>query len=105
MEGMRKQIIEVLCFSGLGVVMITIMSFYPPESWIAPESAKNNLNPFKNNVSTTSDGKKLYTNLCVVCHGNKGKGDGIAGMTLKPRSSNLTLPIVQKSDSINVFVG
>jgi mono/diheme cytochrome c family protein len=64
--------------------------------WEAPASANNLKNPLKGNDKATQAGKKLYTQLCSICHGNKGKGDGVAGMALKPRPANLAKDIVQK---------
>jgi mono/diheme cytochrome c family protein len=103
MLGMGNRIFKIFCFSGLCVVMIILMSSNPPENWIAPESAKAIVNPLRSNETATSEGKKIYTNLCVVCHGNKGKGDGIAGMTLKPRPSNLAQPLVQNQTDGEIF--
>lgn len=35
-------------------------------------------------------GKKAYQTYCIACHGEKGKGDGPAGMALKPKPRNFT---------------
>lgn len=61
----------------------------------APASADKVQNPYKGNGTATSEGKKLFTQLCVICHGNKGKGDGLAGMNLNPRPANFTSSKVQ----------
>jgi len=28
--------------------------------------------------------------MCTICHGDKGKGDGVAGAALNPRPGNFT---------------
>ncbi len=33
-------------------------------------------NPFEANAANLADGKKLYTNFCMHCHGETGNGDG-----------------------------
>ena len=33
-------------------------------------------------------GKDLFQNTCASCHGNDGKGDGVAGATLNPKPRN-----------------
>ena len=63
--------------------------------WVAPAAAKNYKNPFSGDAKATMAGKKLYKQYCVICHGARGKGDGVAGMTLQPRPSNFTKPEVQ----------
>lgn len=48
---------------------------------------------FKLYVSTPEQiekGKGLFTMNCVSCHGNEGKGDGVAGLSLNPKPRNFT---------------
>jgi mono/diheme cytochrome c family protein len=37
-------------------------------------------------------GKLIYTSRCSFCHGASGKGDGAAGVMLKPPATNFTTP-------------
>lgn len=64
-------------------------------NWTAPKSADNYKNPYKGNEKATLAGKKLYATMCAICHGNKGKGDGMAGMALKPRPADFTKDNIQ----------
>jgi len=73
------------------------------KTWVAPESADTLKNPFKGDKKATEAGKKIYAQLCAVCHGNSGKGDGIAGMSLKPRPADLTSETVQKQSDGAIF--
>ncbi len=41
--------------------------------------------------ATELTGKKYYEKYCVVCHGEKGLGDGFNAFNLNPRPANLTL--------------
>ena len=67
----------------------------PTGEWVAPKSANNIKNPLAGNTNAAKEGKKLYNQMCAICHGNKGKGDGMAGMGLNPRPTNFTLKKIQ----------
>ncbi len=71
--------------------------------WLAPASSSSLINPFKNDANATAEGKKTYVHLCVVCHGDKGKGDGMAGLALTPRPANLTISKVQSQSDGAIF--
>ena len=69
--------------------------------WNAPPKADLLINPLKGNVAATEAGKKTFNQLCAMCHGEKGKGDGLAGLALKPRPANYTLAKTQQqSDGV-----
>jgi mono/diheme cytochrome c family protein len=97
----RMRIVVIIGVFSISAVLLMSFSFSDP--WKAPAAAKNISNPLTNNSDATAEGKKLYTNMCVVCHGNKGRGDGIAGMTLKPKPSNLTQSLVQDQTDGEIF--
>ncbi len=58
--------------------------------WIAPKSAIAIVNPLKNDQKSIKKGKALYLQLCAICHGDKGKGNGLASVALKPKPTNFT---------------
>lgn len=41
-------------------------------------------------AADAAKGKSIYEGRCAFCHGMGGKGDGIAGASLKPPPSNFT---------------
>lgn len=76
----------LICFSGESQV----------KKFPSPASADAIKNPLKGNVAATTEGKQVYIKFCVTCHGNKGKGDGIAAPGLPKRPADHTSDFVQK---------
>ena len=74
------------------LIVIIMVSFttnmQAQKSWTAPKSADAIVNPLKNNQKSIKEGEKLYAQLCSVCHGDKGKGDGLASAALSPKPAN-----------------
>lgn len=93
-----KKMVLGLAFSGLLFVLFMSFSLAPEKSyeavqqqkWVAPASADKIQNPLKGDAKAAASGKKTYKMLCFVCHGPKGKGDGMAGAGLTPKPTNFT---------------
>ena len=73
------------------------------KKWIAPASADKIINPLKADPKAAASGKKLYVAMCFVCHGPKGKGDGIGGAGLKPKPTDLSSVGVQSQSDGAIF--
>lgn len=71
--------------------------------WVAPASADNIVNPLKNDPNAAASGKNLYKVLCLVCHGVKGKGDGMGGTGLNPKPADLSSEAVQSQTDGAIF--
>lgn len=71
-------------------------TFSQPRKFPSPPAADTITNPLKGNTTATLEGKKIYTQLCVTCHGNKGKGDGIGAPGLPKPPADHTSDFVQK---------
>ena len=63
--------------------------------------------PPKKTPELLTQGKKLYEQNCVTCHGPKGDGKGPAGALLKPPTRDFNRPLSQwtysKGDPKKVF--
>lgn len=88
---------------GSAIVITMLTAFQQDGKWIAPTSANKIINPLKGNSTATAEGKKLYTTYCVICHGNKGKGDGVAGAALNPKPTDFTKQTVQDQTDGAIF--
>src|ERR1022692_671983 len=71
--------------------------------WVAPALADTIKNPLAGDAQSVADGKKLYGQYCAVCHGDKGKGDGIAAAGLNPKPANHTAEKVQSQTDGAIF--
>jgi mono/diheme cytochrome c family protein len=71
--------------------------------WTAPAEANKLINPYNGNPSAVSEGRKAYVQLCIVCHGEKGKGDGIAALSLDPKPGNFTSSKVQSQSDGAIY--
>jgi mono/diheme cytochrome c family protein len=89
----------------LGLIYFLLVGFngLAQEKWVAPTSADKIANPMKNDANAAESGKGIYKVLCVVCHGAKGKGDGVAGAGLTPKPTNLTTTEVQSQTDGAIF--
>ena len=79
------------------------MIFGQTTQWVAPKEADIMKNPVADNVAATAEGKKLYVLNCIVCHGDKGKGDGIAATGLNPKPADHTSAKVQMQTDGAIF--
>lgn len=73
------------------------------KKWVAPTSADKIQNPLKGDAKTVASGKKVYRMLCFVCHGPKGKGDGMGGAGLTPKPADLTSSTFQSQSDGAIF--
>ena len=71
--------------------------------WVAPKEADALQNPVKDNATATAEGKKLYAQYCVVCHGDKGRGDGIAAAGLTPKPADHSSEKIQKQSDGAIY--
>ena len=72
-------------------------------TWKAPKEADQKVNPLAGDEKATKRGKKIYTQMCVICHGVKGKGDGVAGVSLSPKPADFTSAVVQGESDGAIF--
>lgn len=76
-------------------VFVFTSTYSQAKKFPAPASADTIKNPIKGNVASIISGKKIYTQYCVTCHGDKGKGDGIAAPGLPKPPADHTSGFVQ----------
>ncbi len=91
------------------VLMLSVISIHAfaqekkAGEWKAPKEADQISNPMKGNADAVKAGKKLYRQQCAICHGDTGKGDGVAGMNLNPRPASFLSERVQNESDGAIF--
>ena len=55
-------------------------------------------NPLSPSTDVVNTGRVIYRERCVACHGDRGRGDGAAGVTLEPKPADLVLHVPQHTD-------
>ncbi len=82
---------------------IATICFSQQSTWKAQASSDNLVNPLAGNSASITEGKKIYESMCVICHGDKGKGNGAAGVSLSPRPANFLAIAVRNESDGNIF--
>ena len=106
-----KKIIISLTLSGVLYALLVSFTYVPKTEYVAiqqkkgvaPASADKIVNPLKGDANAAASGKKLYKAMCFVCHGPKGKGDGMGGAGLTPKPTDLTSEAVQSQTDGAIF--
>jgi len=62
----------------------------PPAPWVAPDDAKKVKNPIPPTQETLAAAQDLFTDNCLLCHGEKGAGDGPGAKAIKVKPANFT---------------
>lgn len=68
-----------------------------------PDIYKGSQSNLQMTKDVIEDGGKLYTKLCISCHGRRGLGDGVAGKSLSP-SPALLAYLIQNPASIDEYL-
>jgi mono/diheme cytochrome c family protein len=77
---------------GMGIITIGRVTAQEaaPAPWVAPDDAKKVKNPVPPTQETLADAEDIFTANCVLCHGEKGMGDGPGAKTIKVKPANFT---------------
>jgi mono/diheme cytochrome c family protein len=80
------------------VPMVTAqnLKYQQDPTWRVPVEAAGKKNPLAEQPELAAGGKKLFTRICVECHGRSGEG-------VKRSAADLQLPVVQAQSDGALF--
>ena len=87
-EDTMKALAKIIVICVGSVLLFSTAIAQQATQWVVPKEADALKNPLKDNATSAAEGKKLYTVYCAVCHGDRGKGDGPAGIAITPRPAD-----------------
>ena len=56
------------------------------------------------NADQVEQGKHLFSEKCIICHGAQGNGEGPAGLAFSPHPTNFTAPGFWERKDIDQFI-
>ncbi len=71
--------------------------------WYAPKWADSLVGPDLRDLKLIREGKQLYHLNCIVCHGDKGRGDGESGFGLATPPGDLNDPFTINESDGSIF--
>ena len=88
----------------IAILFIGTNKIVAQKNWAVPEYTKGLKNPFAGNIAATAEGKNIYKQMCVLCHGVTGNGNGEAGLSMEIKPANfLALKEIQKETDGEIF--
>jgi len=73
------------------------------QTWQAPAEARALRNPVRVSPRSAAEGRKLYRNYCLACHGEQGRGDGPWVSRLPDSPGNLADPVIKEMTDGELF--
>lgn len=75
------------------------------QDWVAPAAERERTNPVASSPETLQRGGELYKRYCLLCHGEKGKGDGPVSRMHAQRTSEPPRDLTQKANQARLTDG
>jgi mono/diheme cytochrome c family protein len=88
----KSSVLSIIMLSCLAMMVFTQGWAQKVRPWTAPESTNQLKNPVADDPQAPLEGKKLFESMCMICHGEGGKGNGQASVALDPRPANFLAP-------------
>ena len=74
-----------------------------PKDYGVPADDANVVNPIPADETSLQRGEELYKKSCIDCHGEEGRGDGLAAANLDPQPSDFRVEHVKELSDGELF--
>ena len=93
----RRQGTSAATLAGLAAVALGLGYTVAPNipTPPVPLTARFATNPVADSPTEVAGGRATYQAKCAICHGQRGRGDGPAALTMNPRPVDLTVHVPQ----------
>ena len=98
MRNLLKLIYVYTVFVLVGAGIMVWPKFVIAHGWQAPSDAAQRTNPIRNSESSIRQGRQIYANHGIGCHGAGGKGNGPIANNLNPQPANLVKRLKNHSE-------
>ncbi|RLD26731.1 MAG: cytochrome c [Bacteroidetes bacterium] len=85
------------------IILLSYSASSQTSDWIAQLESTNLINPLKGDTKALVKGKKIYYQICAICHGRTGIGDGPSSKNFNPKPVDHTSDKVQKQSDSELF--
>tara|TARA_R110002126_G_scaffold169359_10_gene318328 strand:+ start:67 stop:510 length:444 start_codon:yes stop_codon:yes gene_type:complete len=97
---------KLKCFKVVFILLILIVPYKiqaQNNDWKVPEEAQKIENTLEKSDRVLNGGKQIFGQLCSVCHGKAGAGDGITAAALNPKPADLTSVAFQEQSDGTIY--
>lgn len=95
--------LALIAFSILTFLVQANVALAQVSKWTVLDEAKDLKNTLEKSDRVLNAGNQIYIQLCAVCHGNKGAGDGITAAALQPKPADFTSSDFQEQSDGTIF--
>lgn len=83
-------IVAIFALIALAAGRVTADDAPATKPWVAPDDARKVKNPVPATPENLAAAAQLFTDNCLLCHGEKGMGDGPGAKTIKVKPADFT---------------
>jgi putative copper resistance protein D len=77
------------------VVLAVVLGLVLPPLWTAGPATAQDVSPVPADAASLARGQEIYGQMCAVCHGIQGRGDGPLARAMVPRPADFRVHMAE----------